>query len=406
MEPVIYKPYFYKGKTQHYEERIKRVEFAMKKAEHYLMKGDLGTAENALERFYQRRYTDDTLLKELESTIISSADLINEEILAPFEIMSPWLLDGSLNMIYGPRGAGKTWLSLMIAVAVTREKAKGTQIGPWEVSTETGVLYIDGEMGEYELQKRMKLLKKPLEKDHKDLPLDILSGNRFAKNFRKQLGISDEKYRESIYRYLEDNKQYQLLILDNIASLTPGIDENIKHAWDPINQWLISLRHLGVAVILVHHAGKSKQQRGTSGREDALDCVIQLDTNSDDGSSGANFVLNFEKARNIPSDKVEPFTLKLVECEDGGLTWISETVGANPKHEIVMALLMKDKNLLQKDIAKIMSVSAPMINKIKGEAIQKGLMDKDRNMTEKGKEFLELAGEKYDLDQYYKKLTN
>ena len=40
--------------------------------------------------------------------------------------------------------------------------------------------------------------------------------------------------------------------------------------------WLLRLRRQGVAVLLVHHAGRSGNPRGTSKREDVLDTVIQL----------------------------------------------------------------------------------------------------------------------------------
>ena len=123
-----------------------------------------------------------------------------------------------------------------------------------------------------------KQLSKVLGPEDKECRFDQLSAARFAIDNGKQLTISTEEYRNAIYQHLNDNEQYNLLILDNIASLTPGLDENSKGDWDPINQWLISLRHLNVAVIFIHHSGKNAKSgsRGTSGREDALDCIIKL----------------------------------------------------------------------------------------------------------------------------------
>ena len=113
------------------------------------------------------------------------------------------------------------------------------------------------------------------------------------------------------------------MILDNIASLTPGIAENSKEDWDPVNQWLISLRHLGVSVLLIHHSGKGGAQRGTSGREDALDCIIKLKPGLvNSGEYGAAFGIRFEKARNVAPDQgIYPFDLELVEDGKGGVVW-------------------------------------------------------------------------------------
>ena len=40
--------------------------------------------------------------------------------------------------------------------------------------------------------------------------------------------------------------------------------------------WLLELRRRGMTVLLIHHAGKSGDQRGTSAREDIMDTVISL----------------------------------------------------------------------------------------------------------------------------------
>ena len=138
----------------------------------------------------------------------------------------------------------------------------------WHVASKAGVLHIDGEMNSFELQQRIKLLRKTVGKESKKFRLYLLSADRWSKEHDSQFTISNERWRESIFKFLEKNEQIKLLILDNLASLAPGIDENSKKDWDPISQWLLSLRRLGKAVIFVHHAGKSGSQRGTISRED------------------------------------------------------------------------------------------------------------------------------------------
>jgi hypothetical protein len=55
----------------------------------------------------------------------------------------------------------------------------------------------------------------------------------------------------------------ELLILDNLSSLTVGLRENDSDAWSPIQQWLLQLRRRGAFGADRAHAGKTGGQRGT-----------------------------------------------------------------------------------------------------------------------------------------------
>lgn len=288
-----------------------------------LERDKIDKAEEVLKKFSRHKESFGDVVMNISSCSINSTTFTKEEIAVPHMILSPWLTDGNISMLYAPRGIGKTWLSLSLAVMITRKNGEGLKIGPWEVRNPSGCLYVDGEMGEYELQDRLKTLEKMYGEESEETPLTILAASRYAKAHGAQINISTEEYRNAIYQYLFDNDKYYLLILDNIASLTPGIKENSKEDWDPINQWLISLRHLGVSVLLIHHSGKGNAQRGTSGREDALDCVINLRRPGICGHEhGARFSVGFEKSRNIaPGPGLVTFDLHLLETGSGGLEW-------------------------------------------------------------------------------------
>jgi hypothetical protein len=45
-----------------------------------------------------------------------------------------------------------------------------------------------------------------------------------------------------------------LLILDNLSSLTAVIRDNDAESWGPIQEWLLKLRRRGMSVLIVHHA--------------------------------------------------------------------------------------------------------------------------------------------------------
>src|SRR5262245_7035645 len=94
-----------------------------------------------------------------------------------------------------------------------------------------------------------------------------------------------------------------------------------KQDWEPINTWLVRLRHRGITVVLVHHAGKGGQQRGTSGREDALDAVLSIDYPQDyRPEDGCHFQLRFKKSRSLKGEAVAAIDVRLEDGEDGP-TW-------------------------------------------------------------------------------------
>ena len=67
-----------------------------------------------------------------------------------------------------------------------------------------------------------------------------------------------------------------LVIVDNISALCRMMKENDADTWTPVQNWALQLRRAGKSVILIHHAGKSGRQRGTSRKEDVLDTIIGL----------------------------------------------------------------------------------------------------------------------------------
>ena len=261
---------------------------------------------------------------------ISLDDFVAQKIAAPEMMLDPWLSDGSLNMLYAKRGTAKTWICLISAIALTRKAHKWIDVGNWKATRPAGVLYLDGEMPQYYLQNRINeiissLNRKQQGEQNPDSPLTIVSNSSIAENFRgSQMRLTESYWRDTIYNYISKDDRYNLLILDNLASLTPGLDENKKEDWDPINQWILALRHLGVAVLFVHHAGKSGLQRGTSSREDALDNIIQLkktrvkEISSKSYNPEATYIdIIFDKARNSNPQLVNPFILEIVSTHRG-----------------------------------------------------------------------------------------
>ena len=73
--------------------------------------------------------------------------------------------------------------------------------------------------------------------------------------------------------------------------------------------------------MIVHHAGKGGEQRGTSRREDVLDTSLSLRRPTDyHAPEGARFEVHFEKARGIHGNRAKPFEAKLEIC-NGAILW-------------------------------------------------------------------------------------
>jgi putative DNA primase/helicase len=99
-----------------------------------------------------------------------------------------------------------------------------------------------------------------------------------------------------------------IYIFINLSTLTRSGRENESERWQTMQSWLVALRRAEKSVILVHHAGKSGQQRGTSKREDVLDTIVEVRRPQDYvASQGICFELHFQKARQLYGVDAELF---------------------------------------------------------------------------------------------------
>lgn len=273
-----------------------------------------------------------------------------------------WLPEGGNVMVYGPRGVGKTFLQLGLTAALTR----GTSFLKWSVAAPAGVLYVDGEMQLDELRTRITAL----------LPEPPVASLRFLTSewvyhtLHRDLVLTSDGMREAIMTILDAHPDIRVLILDNVSCLFSGLDEDKKRDWEPINAWLIRLRHRGLATVLVHHAGKGGQQRGTSGREDSLDTVIQLSPPSDyDPREGCHFELRFTKSRSVTGEDVASLDVKL-ENQEGQLVWTYQPVERSVQERV--RRLVEDGETSPSAIAEELNITkgyaSKLVRKVKAMA--------------------------------------
>lgn len=217
-------------------------------------------------------------------------------------VLTPWLPSKGLAMIYGPRGIGKTHLTLGCGYAI----ASGGRFLRWSATEARRVLLLDGEMPAVVLQERMARIIEaaneapPSPEFLRLLAMDLQEGSFDLGNPADQRALEP------------DLAGADVVIVDNISTLARIGRENEAESWLPIQEWALEQRRAGRSVLFLHHAGKGGAQRGTSRREDVLDTVIALRRPQDyQADQGARFELHFEKNRGFHGDDAKPFEAAL-----------------------------------------------------------------------------------------------
>lgn len=300
---------------------------------------------------------------DLSAYLLSAKTLSKLKIKPREMIIAPFLPTSSMMLVFATRGLGKTWFGITAAMAI----ALGRKFLGFEVPKARRVLFIDGEMPLSDLQERFKAIGA----DKVD-NIDILASEIMHREFHP-LNINDSKDRGLINamldRLADEGRNPDLIILDNLSSLRMGAEENDNSALDEILGWLMGLRHKGYAMMLVHHASKTGDQRGASRLEDLLDTTIKLEKSKTASDTNACFDLTFTKTRGIRPDP-DHMTLVLEENEDGTMDWQHSAVHtATPKDHTLYAIYFgpsedgRKSFTKQKDLEGVLNLQAAAISK-------------------------------------------
>jgi putative DNA primase/helicase len=276
-------------------------------------------------------------------------------------LLQPIIPEKGLAMLYGARGTGKTYVAHGIAHAV----ATGTAFLKWQAAKPRRVLLVDGEMPAQALRERLSQVAGP---EGEAAPyaigteplggaaLEIIASDLLDNGVGN---LASAPVQARLERWLDG---FELLILDNLSSLTTTLRENDGDAWSPIQQWLLRLRRRGISVLIVHHAGKGGEQRGTSRREDVLDTTISLRRPYDYApSEGARFEVHIEKGRTLYGDDARAFEARLA-IVDGRTDWTVSTVD---EIEVDRVTAMLEAGLSIRDIAEETGMHRSRVHRIK-----------------------------------------
>lgn len=268
-----------------------------------------------------------------------------------------WIVEGLLQerdtaMLHSFRGVGKSRFAHGLGCAV----AAGGPFLRYVCPEPRSVLLVDGELPAEELQMMLAAqvsgwAGEPV------APFKILASGLLD----EPLGsLATRGGQEKVEACLEG---INLVILDNISTLCGGSGpENDAESWEPVQEWLLRLRRMGLTVLLVHHEGKGGKQRGTSKREDVLSQVLQLRRPANySPAEGCRFEVHLTKARGVYGEAAVPFEAQLRTDDGGRATWTWRPLETDRKDQILE--LVSSGVTTQRAIAAELGVSASTVHR-------------------------------------------
>jgi putative DNA primase/helicase len=305
-----------------------------------------------------------------ESGILESGDFHQLSLPPRKSYLHPIIQEQTITLCSGERGLGKTWFGMSIADSITQ----GRDLGPWEAVDSVPTLYLDGEMAALDTQSRDRILNPH---NNRRSPLYFYSDAYANTLGLPRANLLNPSWRESMLNFLTD-KKIKVFIIDNLASLAGGIDENAKKDWDPVNNWIIELRFKGVSIFMEHHVSKDGTQRGTSAREDNIDLSILLKKPQNyQTENGADFIVSFTKTR-LPLEDLrflQDYRFTLGKDRTGNTIWTWSTVRADIRDQ---ALNMLKDGVPQKDIAAALGISGARVSQIKADMIRENAQNRGK----------------------------
>jgi hypothetical protein len=227
-----------------------------------------------------------------------------------------WIRAGNIWQIFAYRGIGKTWLLETLAlVAAYQIETLGLRApGP------SRVLYVDGEMASEDVKERFELLCKLLGVSRQ---LGLLAQNNLTivgadwqEEYLPRLDTLEGQ--AAVEPFVE---AAELIMLDGRSSLLDPEGEKDPTAWQPAQDWLLSLRKRGKSVVMAHQANRQGGSRGHGKAEDAIDVNLKLSRPEGyTADRGARFLVEFDKARGVHGPAAESFIATLVDTEG----WVVE----------------------------------------------------------------------------------
>lgn len=274
--------------------------------------------------------------------------------------VKPWLIDGLLGeqdlaMIFGDAGTGKTFatVDLIFSAILGRQFAE-----KFNVTRPLSIAYTASEgIG--------------------GLPQRFCAGaNRYKVDLAHTGNLSlfldcpqlfDPKAITSVSTFVNDWKdsawgQLDLLIIDTLHGATWGADENLaKDAGLILRSMKFARDSLGCSVLLVHHANRAGNYRGSSALHGAMDTMLQTKKEGDN-------IFSLECFKQKDAERFAPLYFKLTPefySQSAYTEWLDNVTiqpdKPNKKEqakEAIVSLLETESDLSQTEIVKRVTVAS------------------------------------------------
>jgi hypothetical protein len=294
--------------------------------------------------------------------MISAPDLQAMEIKQRPKLLGQWMREGDLGYLFAPRGAGKSWMAMLIANAV----ASRLRLGEWEEGDASRpVYYLDAEMNVPDLQERLRKL------DITNPDVHILSNELGFHLGLPSFNIADPLHQQAFSSLLPDGA---LLVIDNLSTSQTGMDENDNNDFDALRPWLMELRHRHITTLIVHHSGRNGAMRGASRREDMAHWIISLADASEEGSNVKASTTNFVKCRNCRPGEAPP--LKWSMADLGAIMTIDCKLHNGPD---AMLAHIQDGVTSATELAELMGVARGTVSKWAKRLMAAGHLKKEKS---------------------------
>jgi len=234
-------------------------------------------------------------------------------------------------LITAMTGIGKSYFSLEMALRL----ACGKTFMKWKCNEKARVLYLENEMGQDEVIRRLQSISKDMTRNEQlpNMDFKIVTSNQFCEN-----GPVDLYCKLTRDVISEMSKDYDVIFLDNFFCLAQlkNVNGQESHyqasSLQDIQEWLRSLQERNKTLILLHHSNKDGYVRGSRNLEYQFETHIQL---------------KGEEVEDIPDEYKNIFTITFPKMRTGFSTDRKPlTVGYNPErpYSTKWDFLEKNKN--------------------------------------------------------------
>jgi hypothetical protein len=279
-------------------------------------------------------------------TVVDVTKFVHVEIPKKKILLAPFITEKSTGMVHAWRGVGKTHMLLGMAMA----QASGGQFLKWNAPEPSSVLYADGEMTDFEMQ---KALREGMSMEGIP-PIEEGRFNLISADLQER-GIYSLSTKEGQHLLEDRIGDAQTIYFDNISTLFRGGDERTGEDWEAAQDWLLSLRRQGKATVLAHHDGKGLTQRGTSQREDILNWVIQMQHPKNyQMSENLRAEVHFRKTRGQWGAAATPFEVRL-ETHNDQSVWTMKDMGDALADAVVR--LKQERGMSYSEIGKELGIA-------------------------------------------------